>query len=198
MNQNALSHRAGAGITAMLVTVIALAGEQASYGPQTRHVHGSAQLNLVREGGVVHIELISPAVNLFGFEHAPASEAEHVASQRALSTLRDAARLFRFDSTAACRIAYAEVTPGSTLTTPAADTDPDHHHEADDDGHGDTHHTDITASYRFVCDAADGPVTLHIGLFDAFPAIEGLVVQYIGVSRQGGTILNRNEPALTF
>ena len=198
MNHNSLLRRAGAYVTAMLLTTIAQAEGRASHGPQTGHVHGRAQLNIVTEGRFVHIELISPAINLVGFEHAPVSEPEHAARQRAFSTLQDAERLFRFDEAADCRAERAEIAPGSTPTAQAAAQDVHHHHEPGDDGHEDAHHTDIVATYRFVCDGPNGPSTLRVGLFDAFPAIDGLVVQYITDSQQGGITLSSRERVLTF
>jgi hypothetical protein len=198
MNKNSILRPAGACISAMLFAAVAQADERASHGPQTRHVHGRAQLNLVADGGLVHIELISPAANIVGFEHAPVSEPEHAARQKAFSTLEDAERLFRFDKSAGCRAEQADIAPGSTLTAQPAHQDAHHHHEAGDDGREDAQHTDIVATYRFSCDAADGPVTLRVGLFDAFPAIDALVVQYITDSQQGGTTLGRGEPVLTF
>ena len=172
MTQDTLLRRAGACITAILLAAIAHANEHASYGPQARHQHGSAQLNLVVEGRLVHIELISPAVNLFGFEHAPVSEAEHAASRDAFSTLEDADRLFRFDKAASCRAEQAEVVSGSEFASQASGQEAHHHHAAGDDNHGATQHADIAATYRFSCDAPEGPLILRVGLFEAFPAID--------------------------
>ena len=198
MNQNSFMRHAGACITAMLFTAVAQADGGLSHGPQTSHVHGSAQLNVVKEGRLVHIELISPAANLVGFEHDPVSEAEHAAQQRAYSTLEDAERLFRFDKAADCRAEQTEIEPEATLAVQPTDEDEHHHYEAGDDEHGNERHADITATYRFLCKAPEGPARLRVGLFDAFPAVENLVVQYVTGDRQGGTTLNSSEPVLSF
>ena len=198
MIQMSLPRRTVTCIAAMLIAAIAQADGRASPGPQARHVHGSAQLNLVMDGRLVHIELISPTVNLVGFEHAPVSEAEQAAHRNALSTLGDAERLFRFDRAADCRAQQIEIAPEATLTEQAAGQDAHHHHEDGDDEPSKMHHTDITATYQFICDAPESPATLRVGLFDAFPAIDALAVQYITDSKQGGTILSSGEPVLTF
>ena len=68
MKQSILLHRVGACIAAMLIACGSQAGDTHSHRPQTSHVHGSAALNIVTDGAAIHIELISPAANLVGFE----------------------------------------------------------------------------------------------------------------------------------
>jgi hypothetical protein len=43
---------------------------------QDAHVHGVAELNIVREGQVVQIEFFSPGANLLGFERMPGAAEE--------------------------------------------------------------------------------------------------------------------------
>ena len=71
------------------------------------HVHGSAALNLALESGEVHIELDSPAANIVGFEHAPSSEGDHAALDKAVATLKNGDQLFHFNSEAGCRMEKA-------------------------------------------------------------------------------------------
>ena len=73
------------------------------------HVHGIAALNLVLEGQEVHIEFDSPAANLVGFEHAPSSEADHAALDKAVATLKDGDRLFKFNADAGCQMEKVNV-----------------------------------------------------------------------------------------
>ena len=198
MKQSILLHHAGAFIAALLIACGSQAGETHSQRSQTSHVHGSAALNLVTDGAAIHIELISPAANLVGFEHAPVSEAEHAAHKNALSTLENTDRLFRFSKAAGCRTEQVEIVSGSTPAVQPPNHEAHRHHEAEDDGHADKGHSDITAIYRFTCDAPDKLETLHVGLFDAFPALENLSVQYITDGRQGAATLNSGEAALAF
>jgi hypothetical protein len=198
MNQIVLLHRAGVCIIAMLIAANAQAGESHSHRPQTSHVHGIAALNLVVDGKAVHIELNSPAANLVGFEHAPASEAEHSAQKNALLTLKNADQLFRFNKTANCHAAQIEIESGSTQAARPPARDGHRHHESDDEEHADMRHSDITAIYRFTCDAPGELDTLRVGLFDAFPAINNLAVQYISDGGQGAATLSSGEPLLRF
>jgi len=198
MNRIALLSRTGVCIIAVLIAASAQANESHSHRPQTSHVHGIAALNLVVDGKAVHIELNSPAANLVGFEHAPVSEAERAAQKDALSTLKNADQLFRFNKAANCHAAQVEIESGSTQAARPPAQDGHRHHESDDEEHADTRHSEITAMYRFTCDAPGELDTLRVGLFDAFPTINNMAVQYITDRRQGAATLSSGEPLLAF
>lgn len=198
MNQHILFRRTGACITAMLIATASQADEPHAHRPQTSHVHGSATLNLVADGEVVHIELISPAANLVGFEHVPVSETEHAAHNDALSALEKADQLFEFNKAADCRAEQVEVLSESMPALEPADQDMHRHQEEDPDKHGDSRHFDITATYRFSCNNPGVLDTLRVGLFNAFPAIEDLDVQYIIGGQQRAANLTRGTPILVF
>ena len=108
--------------TALLLTPLLLMGPWASaeekhehdhdkeHRQHGTHVHGIAALNLALEGQEVHIELDSPAANVVGFEHAPSSEADRAALDKAVAALKDGDRLFKFNDDAGCRMETAKVT----------------------------------------------------------------------------------------
>lgn len=195
---------------ALLTTLPALsaaaAGEHRGHGA---HVHGLAALNLAVEGDEVHMELRSPAANMVGFEHPPASAADHEAVRRAMHRLENGEALFRLTAPAGCRLEDTRV------DTPLSATG-DHHDEAegtragaahdhhghDHDGHhetsGDDAHTDITAIYRFHCESPARLAGLEVTLFEAFPATQRLRVQYITAQGQGAADLTAARPALEF
>jgi hypothetical protein len=99
-----------------LVTPVAMAEDKHDHSHDHEHrhheahVHGIAALNLALEGEEVHIELDSPAANIVGFEHAPSSEADHAALDKAVATLKNGDELFRFNEEAGCRMEKAMVT----------------------------------------------------------------------------------------
>ena len=47
------------------------------------HAHGIGELNIVLEGNELAIELISPAANIVGFEHAPSNDEQKAALAQA-------------------------------------------------------------------------------------------------------------------
>jgi hypothetical protein len=181
------------------------------------HVHGIAALNLALEGEEVHVEFDSPAANIVGFEHAPSSEADHAALDKAVATLKNGDQLFHFNKEAGCRMEKAMVT--SALLEEEYDSHDDKHsddhdkdheekgehdhekHEHEAHGHeeqeGETH-SDIEAVYHFECDQPAKLTQLTVELFEAFPATEELNVQYVIESKQGAKELTAKDQVAKF
>jgi len=172
------------------------------------HVHGIAALNLALEGHAVHVELDSPAANIVGFEYAPSSEADHAALDRAVAVLKDGDRLFRFNSEAGCRLEKAEVISALLGEDHDRHGDDHGHGEKDDHGHDehkhgheehkDETHSDIDAMYHFECDRPGELTLLTVELFEAFPGMEELNVQYIVENRQGAAELTAADHVVKF
>jgi hypothetical protein len=181
------------------------------------HVHGIAALNLALEGEEVHVEFDSPAANIVGFEHAPSSEADYAALDKAVAALKNGDQLFHFNKEAGCRMEKAMVT--SALLEEEHDSHDDKHsddhdkdheekgehdhekHEHEAHGHeeqeGETH-SDIEAVYHFECDQPAKLTQLTVELFEAFPATEELNVQYVIESKQGAKELTAKDQVAKF
>jgi hypothetical protein len=183
------------------------------------HVHGIAELNMALERKEVHIELASPAANIVGFEHAPSSEADHAALDKALAALKDGDRLFKFNDDAGCKMETAKV--ASELLDEeheghaeektgehAHEENEGHGHEERDGDHADEGqheqegkgetHSDIEAAYHFECDAPAKLTQLTVELFEVFPGMEELKVQYVIESKQGAAELTPTDHVVTF
>ena len=183
------------------------------------HVHGIAALNLALEGQEVHIELDSPAANIVGFEHAPSSKDDHAALDKAIAALKDGDRLFSFNEDAGCRMETAKVASelldgeheghAEEKTGKHAHEEKEGHddeeHEGDHadegqhehEGEGETH-SDIEATYHFECNAPGKLTQLTVELFEAFPGMEELKVQYVIESKQGAAELNATDHVVKF
>ena len=170
------------------------------------HVHGIAALNLALEGKEVHIELDSPAANIVGFEHAPSSKADHAAIDKAVATLKNGNRLFRFNAGAGCEMEDVKI---------ASELIEDEHH--DHDKHSDDHdhekktehdheehehegevHSDIEVAYHFECSAPGKLTQLTVELFEAFSGMEKLKVQYVIEAKQGAAELTASSHVVKF
>jgi hypothetical protein len=191
-------------------------GEHRQHGT---HVHGMAALNLVLEGQEVHIELDSPAANIVGFEHAPSSADDHAALDKAVATLKDGDRLFKFTDDAGCRMETAKVASellDAEHQAHAEEKAEAHAHEGKEghtpeehegghakkdkhehEGEGKTH-SDIEATYRFECSVPGKLTQLTVELFEAFPGMEELKVQYVSESRQGAAELTAADHVVEF
>lgn len=166
------------------------------------HVHGIAVLNLAFEGQEVHIELDSPAANIVGFEHAPSSEADHAALNKAVATLKDGDRLFEFNDDADCRMEETRIV--STLLEKEHEEHADKHsgdhahEEKDEHEHEGETHSDIKSAYLFKCDTPGKLKQLTVELFGAFPSMEKLKLQYVIDNRQGAKELTASNHVVTF
>ena len=175
------AHVVALALALILPSVQAGEAEHRSHGA---HAHGLARLDLAVEGGVVLIGLESPAANIVGFEHAPASAEERAALDRAMATLKDGARLFHLPAEAGCRL--VEATVETPLTGEAGEAA------------GAEAHADIDAEYRFECAEPDRLAQMELGLFEAFPATHGLQVQFVGPKGQGAAELTAASRVLRF
>lgn len=169
------------------------------YRQHDSHVHGIASLNMALEGDEVHIELDSPAVNIVGFEHAPSSEADHAAVDKAVAMLKDGGKLFEFDESAGCRLEKAYV--ASALLVDEYDHDEHEKHEHDKHGH-DKHeeetHSDIEVVYHFECAKPGKLSQLTVELFEVFPGMDKLNVQYVIENKQGAAELTSSSHVIKF
>lgn len=154
--------------------LLALAGSAAMAGE--KHEHGAARLDIAIDGPNVIVSLDTPLANLLGFEHAPGNPVQQRAADTAITRLRDAAALFRFDPAARCRPA------GIELRSPALKLGPPAEVPAGE-------HADLEGDYSFTCERA--PKQLEQTLFDAFVRLQRLDVQLVTGTRQSGTSLQR-------
>jgi hypothetical protein len=169
------------------------------------HVHGIAALNLALEGQEVHIELDSPAANIVGFEHAPSSEEDHAALDKAVATLKEGDTLFEFNDEAGCRMEMAKVSSklleeehGEHAQETKEGRSHDEHKEDDAHEHEGETHSDIEAAYHFECDTPDKLTQLTVELFDAFAGMEKIKVQYVIESKQGAAELTGKDHVVRF
>jgi hypothetical protein len=174
-----------------LVVAAMFAGQGLAQGA---HVHGQADLRLVKEGSTLLLEFESPLDSLAGFEHAPATDAQREALIQAGRLLHDAASLFVLPEAAGCVL--QEVQMEMPYSEQLADHDHDHDH-GHGDGHGDGHR-DVYAVYQFECATAAAATELRVGLFDAFSRIERIRVQTVSETGQGAVELNRDHAHISF
>lgn len=204
-------------LTATLLTPLALISTESSadekhehdheHRQHGAHVHGIAALNLALEGQEVHIEFDSPAANIVGFENAPSSEADHAALDKAVATLKDGDRLFKFNADAGCQMEKVNVASQLLDEEHEGHTDekPGEHPHEEKQGHDheqhedeDEAHSDIEAAYHFECDEPGKLTQLTVELFEAFPGTEKLKVQYVIESKQGAADLTAADHVLKF
>lgn len=164
-------------LSALLVTGPALAADKTA-SPHKAHQHGTAQLQVGLEGGVLQIALEGPAENFLGFEHAPRTDAQRATVARVEQQLKQPAQLFTPVAAADCRAQPPRVElklppPGSKET-----------------------HSEVEAEWRWQCAQPAALGHLDVGLFKAFPRLKELRVQMVTAQGQKTAVLKPGAPRL--
>jgi hypothetical protein len=185
-----------------ITTSPAMAEEQ--HREQGAHVHGIGQLNVVQDGSVLLIELISPAANIVGFEHAAETPEQQTALANATHTLEHGGELFLLPSEGECKLVSADIE--NSMGSMHGES-----HEHEEESHGDQEqhaeeeadehqegHSDFEAHYKFSCSRPEALDHMTVKLFQRFPNTEKLNVQLITNRRQGAAVLTADNPRLDF
>ena len=156
------------------------------------HVHGEAELMIAVEGNRVEMQLVSPAANIFGFEHEPANAEQIQQIHRAEEILSATDSLFIFESLSCQAIEQHLDIPflDSLSEAEHQHAEEDHHEHADDHHHDE--HAEVVAHYVYECDG-DAPSALNTSLLSDFPAIEAFEVQWVTETTQGAQELSANQ-----
>ena len=138
------------------------------------HEHGHVALQIAVEGDAVEMILEAPGADIVGFEHAPETDGQTAEVEAALETLSDPMALFVLPDAAGCTVEAAEV---------------ELHQEGD--------HNAFEAEYTLRC--ADAAAVTEVGtkLFDLYPSIEEIEVEYATPAGQGAGELEPDDAVLS-
>lgn len=169
-----------------LMTAAALAAEQGheAHRQHQPHVHGEAQLHIVQQQSQLLIELTTPAMNIFGFEHAPQNKHQQKQIDTVLSSLHDE------------ETALAITGGGCKLETVTVEDPFGHALDDAETAQAGSEHAEVTVLYTFQCKQPDGLQAIDIRLFDAFNHIEHIQAQWVINAKQGGARFNRRDHLL--
>ncbi|KQQ64414.1 zinc-binding protein [Pseudomonas sp. Leaf127] len=167
------------------------------HGSLGAHEHGIGRLDVVLEGKTLELQFDSPAMNIVGFEHAPASDADKAAVAKARELLLKPNALFSIAEAAQCSAQSVK------LESPLfGDKDDDHDHDepakAGEPAH-EHEHSEIHGKYIFTCDAPAILKKLDLSqVFKTFPATKKLQVQLISPGGQSGAEVIAANPSVKF
>ncbi|WP_445365987.1 DUF2796 domain-containing protein [Microbulbifer sp. ANSA001] len=143
------------------------------------HTHGEAVMYLVAEADRVRIELGSPSVNLVGFEHAPRSHAQQQLLDQVSLELAKPDLFLEF--------------VGTNCKPRSVDVEVPYSSEVSSDS---SVHSGFHASYEFKCDNLAQFNSVIVTLFERFPGIHGIAVQWVSSGRQGAELLTVKDNKL--
>ena len=140
------------------------------------HVHGLATLDIAVDGSELAITFRAPAINVIGFEHAPATADEKSAVARADQTFKAGDLLFVTPAAAACTQKSADLTP---IT---------YESEGDDDKPN-APQADYEVSYRFECAHAGKLAWIDTTLFASLRDAQKITISIVSARLQSQVTL---------
>ncbi len=129
------------------------------------HVHGLATVDIAAEGAILAITFRAPAINVVGFEHAPATSEERAALALANRTFGAGNRLFITPPAAGCRQRSATLTPIE--------------YETDGDEKPNAPQADYEVVYRFDCTHGSELGWIDTTLFESLRNVRKITVNVL-------------------
>jgi hypothetical protein len=161
------------------------------------HVHGHGTLNIAIEGKRVAMELEVPGMDIVGFEHAPSTDDQKVAVEKAKARLEKPLGIFSLPAAAGCTVAEAKVALEGEHGEHGGD---DHKHEEKGD-HDHDHdaaggHNQFEASYALDCTNPAELTTITFDYFALFAGAHDLTVNVVTAKGQSKYEVSRSKPTL--
>lgn len=158
--------------------------DESLFEEHSSHVHGHASAQVSYENGVLNINKSFSSIDIFGFEHEPKNDEQKIAIKQAVKNLEMTEKLFRFNGNS-CELESVKIESDlikADVENHEEHHDHDHEHHHDEESSDDSH-SDVYANYKFKCDNKNIN-SIEYSIFDYFPTLEELEVQYIGSDHQ--------------
>jgi len=143
---------------------------------QNAHLHGYTELMIAIEGSALEINFESPASSIVGFEHRATSSEQFQLIEEARGILESSTELF-FLSGGDCSLSKANADFSALAMV-------DKGHQTDEQSH-----SEITASYEYVCSQAQSLDAINVNLISRFPGIEKIRTMWLTDDKQGAVEL---------
>lgn len=174
---------------AMLITVPAFA-DQAEHRQLGPHVHGQGTLDIAIEGNKIEMELVSPGMDIVGFEHIASTDEQKAAVEKAKAKLADVLAVFKLPAAANCKAETANVENRKETHKPGEKDDDD------DDKPGAPQHSEFHATYTITCEAPERVTGLETVYFSNFAGAQLLNVNVTTSKGQTQAQMTRDKPTL--
>ncbi|WP_421998440.1 zinc uptake protein ZrgA [Roseovarius confluentis] len=174
------------------------------------HVHGVSTVEIAVEHGAIEVNILSPGMDIVGFEHEASSAEDKEAIATAIRQFLTPEEIVTLPEDAGCRL--TEVL--AHLHT--GDHDDEHMHEGDDHAHDDDHaegeghdhdheehadearHSAFHVTYGFACDDEDALTSVGFPFFERFANAEEIEVQYVTETGAGTAELTPGAAEVSF
>jgi hypothetical protein len=149
---------------------------------QKAHIHGLSEISLSISDNKIEIKFESPASNIVGFEHAAKTIKQKERVQYARSSISKPLSLFSISGTH-CNVMSSVINGFGLL-------------EGQEEHSQENNHIEISAQYQFECSSVAELKNIEIKIFESFPNISEIKVQWISETDQGMSILNPSNNKL--
>jgi len=169
------------------------------------HEHGHGTLNIAIEDKRVSMELEVPGMDLVGFEHAPSTDEQKAAVEKAKAELAKPLAVFGLPAAAGCSVAEATVA-----------IEAEHHDEGDEDHdkaeadrkdgaeakedhdehEGHEGHNEFHVTYALDCTNPAGLSSIEFAYFKLFGGAHDLTVNVVTAKAQTKYEVSRDKPTL--
>lgn len=180
------------------------------------HVHGVSTLELAIEGTTLEMNLLSPGMDIVGFEYPASSEADKDAVEAAIRTMLVPENLVTLPEAAECRLAEVLAHLHAGDHDHAEGEDHAHAEEADHDhaeGEGQAQktlaagvdhahavgaeHSEFHARYIFACAHPDKLTAVNFPFFGRFANAREIEAKYATGAGAGSAEIGRDSAVLT-
>jgi len=166
------------------------------------HVHGLSELTIAMDAKTIELQLISPAMNLVGFEYKASSKQDIAAVKKAKLLLEQQDSLFLIAG-GDCEHLSTSIDSDGLLQAGAHEDqekhDDHHDHEKHEDhsehDQGETH-SEMVASYSFTCKDTSKLSSIKVALFASFPGIHKVNTLWVTPSKQGSSMLSAKNSTI--
>ena len=184
------------------------------------HVHGLSELTIAMDTKTIELQLISPAMNLVGFEYKASSKQDIAAVKQAELLLEQQDSLFLIAG-GDCEHLSTSIDSDGLLEAGAHEDQEKHddhhdhekhddhddhekHDDHDDHGKHDDHsehdqgetHSEMVASYSFTCKDTSKLSSIKVALFASFPGIHKVNTLWVTPSKQGSSMLSAKNSTI--
>ncbi|MFK7815171.1 MAG: DUF2796 domain-containing protein [Gammaproteobacteria bacterium] len=169
------------------------------------HVHGHATSQITFIDGTFNLEFLLPSIDVFGFEHEPHNDNERETVINSMATLKSADNIVTIHPINACKLDSVSLESSifDSLNKENLDHDGDdsdehhhteeHHHDDNEDGE----HSNVSIHYKYSC-SHDKLESITYNVFDHFPTIEEIEVQFVSNESQKLFTATSSTRALSF
>ena len=166
------------------------------------HEHGVSTVEIAVESGMLEIDILSPGVDIVGFEYEASTPEDKDAVEAAIRQFLDPESIVTLPDAAGCRLTevLAHLHTGDQ-DHDEGDHDHDHDHaEGEDHDHAEDEsggHSEFHASYAFACEDEAALTTIGFPFFELFGNAREIDVQYVTASGAGAAELAPDAAELT-